>query len=494
MKRQLLGSSFFRVLENLVNLATALVLTPILIVALGTSQYGLWLLVLSVTFIFPLFELGFATSIQRAMAQAIERKDSAWIRQLFSTGLVLFAALSVPAVIMISVFALYPAWLGIGDEFAPLATIILLLLLLKVALDMLANAVHGIYSGHLRLDLDAKICIVQTLLRSALMIGLVSDYGILALVFATLLTDLLAHIARFVLAFKLQPGLLFGWHLVCWQGIKDLYQFGRHVFLLDVSRIIRSNSEPVVISHLLNLSAVSFYAVADRLVKQAEALTRSVLGSLQPFLIRKQHSGSLTDVAALHSLELSLFLHGVLLVCGVICGPVFIELWLGQGFAQSQALLPVLLFAVLFKAYSIPLNQLFIAHACHKKLVPLQLAGAITHIACMLLFGKLWGLFGVAWAAVLSNALIFTVALSVQANRILRLKWFAMVPGLLKLLLLFGTAYLFSLYVPVWRAEVGWLEFLLKAPVLVLATVILCYFTLLRAPLREVLYGSLQRH
>ncbi|MEE2022902.1 lipopolysaccharide biosynthesis protein [Alkalimonas mucilaginosa] len=492
MKRQLIGSSFYRVLENLINVATALLLTPILLAALGTSQYGLWLLLLSVIFIFPVFDFGFATAIQRAMAQAIERQDACSIQRLFSTGMLLFAGLAVPALLCTFLLATNPAWLGVEPDFRALATFALLILLIKVVTDMIANAMHGIYSGHLRFDLDAKISIVQTILRSVLMVVFVTEFGLMALVFATLGTDLLAHLARFVLGYRLQPDLRCSWQLVSWRAIKELYVFGRHVFLLDASRIIRTNSEPLLISHLLNLSAVSFYAVADRLVRQAEMLTRSVLGSLQPFLIRKQHSGMLTEQIAAHSIQLSLFFHGVLLLSGLVCGPIFIELWLGQGFGQSQQLLPVLFLAVLFKAYTIPLSQLFIAHACHHKLVPLHLIGAVLQVGFMLLLGSLFGLMGIAWAAVVINALVFTAGLCVQANRILQLPWTAMLPGLLSLSVLFTLAFLLSMHLPLWRPEASWLEFLVKAPVIVITAALVCYYSLIRAPLRGRLQASLQ--
>ena len=76
MKKQLLTSSLFRLLENMIMVAIALLMTPFFINTLGNNDYGLWLLTLSILGWFNVVDLGFPSAVQRHITIALEKKDS----------------------------------------------------------------------------------------------------------------------------------------------------------------------------------------------------------------------------------------------------------------------------------------------------------------------------------------------------------------------------------------------------------------------------------
>lgn len=76
MKKQLVKSSYFRVLEIMLITTMSLVLTPYLITNLGNENYGLWILILSALGWFSFIDLGFSYAIQRNIMLALAKSDN----------------------------------------------------------------------------------------------------------------------------------------------------------------------------------------------------------------------------------------------------------------------------------------------------------------------------------------------------------------------------------------------------------------------------------
>ncbi len=47
------------------------------------------------------------------------------------------------------------------------------------------NAIHGIFVGHIRLDIDANIGALSTFIKAVLVFNIVENYGLYGVVFAT---------------------------------------------------------------------------------------------------------------------------------------------------------------------------------------------------------------------------------------------------------------------------------------------------------------------
>src|SRR5215475_5482200 len=80
-----------------VNIAIGAFLLPYTIRHLGTTEYGLWMLVASMTAYFQLLDLGYGSGLVRHVADADARGDSALVNRLLSTFALVYAGLGLLA-------------------------------------------------------------------------------------------------------------------------------------------------------------------------------------------------------------------------------------------------------------------------------------------------------------------------------------------------------------------------------------------------------------
>jgi hypothetical protein len=101
-----------------VNLALGLILMPFTVRHLGTSQYGLWMLVASLTGYFQLLDLGYGNGLVRHVADADARGDMPGINRLLSTFAVLYAGLGLLAAagIAVLIFTAVPRFPDLSAE------------------------------------------------------------------------------------------------------------------------------------------------------------------------------------------------------------------------------------------------------------------------------------------------------------------------------------------------------------------------------------------
>src|SRR5262245_48383101 len=81
------------------NIAIGVFLMPYTVRHLGTSEYGLWMLVASKTAYFGLFDLGYGNGLVRHVAHADAHGDIPLVNQILSTFVVVYLGLGVLAVI-----------------------------------------------------------------------------------------------------------------------------------------------------------------------------------------------------------------------------------------------------------------------------------------------------------------------------------------------------------------------------------------------------------
>src|SRR5947209_3792233 len=80
-----------------VNIGLGIVLMPFTVRHLGPSEYGLWMLVASLTYYFQLLDLGYGSGLVRHVAEADARGDVDGVNRILSTFVVVYAGIGVVA-------------------------------------------------------------------------------------------------------------------------------------------------------------------------------------------------------------------------------------------------------------------------------------------------------------------------------------------------------------------------------------------------------------
>ncbi|HYM25621.1 MAG TPA: hypothetical protein VEU08_20520, partial [Vicinamibacterales bacterium] len=79
--RQLLAGTMTRYVLLALSLGTGIFLMPFTVGHLGKAQYGLWMLVASVTYYFSLLDLGYGNGVMRHIVDADARGDVAGVNR-----------------------------------------------------------------------------------------------------------------------------------------------------------------------------------------------------------------------------------------------------------------------------------------------------------------------------------------------------------------------------------------------------------------------------
>src|SRR6185369_17456360 len=93
----LVAGTATRYLLLAVNVCLGIFLMPYTVRHLGTTEYGLWMLVASMTAYFQLLDLGYGSGLVRHVAAADVRGDSALVNRLLSTFAVVYAGIGLTA-------------------------------------------------------------------------------------------------------------------------------------------------------------------------------------------------------------------------------------------------------------------------------------------------------------------------------------------------------------------------------------------------------------
>jgi len=490
MKKLLIKSSIFRFLESIISVATVLLLTPYFIAVLGSSNYGLWILILSIMGWFNVIDLGFPQAIQRQIIQALELKDNNRVNTVFSTGLVLFGVLGLISVIILVGLTQVPAIFGVTGIDQITLVHILLILSVKVLWGFLMNPFHGIFSGLLRFDIDANLSSLNEITKSILVFLLISEMNIWGAVVATLAADVVTNILKIIYAKRLFPSLQFKFSLVNMEEIKELFSYSKHLVANGVIQTIGSKSGPLIITQLFDLQSLAIQRIAVNLVTHMQGFVSTITSVFSPvfnkMVARKQNM----ERIFIQSTTIYLFISTVLNLCLLMFGKTFIVLWVGVEFEYSAYILYFVVFSSICSGFSSSANNILLAQANHKLLSLLSLGILIVGMPTSIYLGLQFGLIGMSIGGAVTG-LIFNVFIKMRLfKQYNNYKTAGIYKNLcLSLFITFSFGYLGNYVLALLNVDT-WVELVLAGIITLPFVILICWVLLLNKELQRLLFNA----
>lgn len=479
MRKQLLTSSAFRLIERVVVILTSLLLTPYLINVLGEKDYGLWILILSILGWFNVIDLGFPSAVQRHITLALAKKDDKAVNIVFSTSIALFGGLGVFAATCLLMVIQFPHVLGVDGADGVTFTLALTVLAIKIIWDFVMNAFHGFFSGLLRFEIDANISSLNSVLKALLVFYLLPELHIWGAVIATLATDVLTNILKVVYAKKLFKPLHFGWKLVSIKEIKSLFLYSKHVIAAGIAQTINTKIDPILVTKLFDLPSVAMYNIAMRLASHVKAFSTSINGVFGPVFTQMVAKGKDMEDMFEQVTSINFFVATALFLPLIIFGELFITLWVGDKFAYAIYIVYFIVFSFLCRTVSGGVRNILLAQANHKLLSVINLIGAIFNVILSVVFAKYWGLIGVAAGTALGFFVSDVILSLVLLRRYNDYSLFAIVKGFIVTTLLTYNVGILGHYLVSQYIEISWLSLLLYASLSFPFIVIMAWFFVL---------------
>jgi O-antigen/teichoic acid export membrane protein len=398
-----------RYLSIAAEMLIGLVMLPFNLAHLGAAQYGLWVLLGSLTVYLSVLDLGYGGAIVKFMAQYRARRDSAAMNEIASTMFFVFGALGILAYGAAAVLAF-----NLGHVFhmtpdqAHTGQLILLIIGVHVAVNFPFSVYGGVIGGFQRFDINNIVAIAIAVAAAvANAVILLAGYGLVTLVAVTTAVRLAGYFIYRSNAHRVYPELRVKPSLFRKNRLREVTGFSVYASIIDWANKLNYQLDAVVIGMFLGSAYVGVWAVAERIIAATQRLTNQCNGVLFPLIV---HS----DAAQQQERLQRVLLQGTLLSLATVM-PIaatllmladpLVRAWVGPDMAGSVPVLQILAFAVAIRVGNATATTLLKGAGQHRMLAWVNLGTGIINVLLSVLLIQRFGLPGVAIGTLVPVAL-----------------------------------------------------------------------------------------
>jgi O-antigen/teichoic acid export membrane protein len=384
-----------------VNVALGIFLMPFTLRHLGTAEYGLWMLVASMTYYFQLLDLGYGSGIVRHIAEADARHDIERANQVMSTFAVVYAGLGLAAAAGVAgiVFVIIPRFPNLAGDQIARAQVLLALMGVRIVIGFPMTVFGAATTARQRFALNNAVAIAVALVNAAVTYAvLTAGYGLVALVAATTAVGIASYGAYAWTARCAFPEMRLRVSAFSRSLVREVTTYSIYLFVIDIAIQIGFNLDNVVIGATLGTSAVAVYVIALRLADYQRQVCNQFNGLLFPVIVRFGAAGrgeALRDLM-IDGTRIALTLVAGVTVCVIGFGRPLVRQWMGPGFDDSIVPLYVLALTGVVLVGQGPLGNVLLGTGRHRLVAFVSLAEAVVNLGLSLVLVRRYGLTGVA--------------------------------------------------------------------------------------------------
>jgi len=410
--RRLLSGSVLRV-GNLIAAAIAsFFLMPFIVHHLGDRVYGFWSLATVLIGYYDLLDFGLSSAVSQYLSVAIGLRDQAECRGVFNAALRIQSLLGGIALLATAAIAVVAPRFCHNLADAHLFWRIIAILGINTALSFPARVYGAVLGAEFRFDIQAGVAILGVALRTGLVVWVISaGWGLLALAWTTLFASLPVMVLQICFARReaLWARIESGSMEV--KRVKDLFSYSIYIFLAFVADVLRFQVDPIVISGLIGLVAVTHYRVAAGFTQYYLQILIVSVGMLHPVLSRFHAAGNQAGLEKLlfFGMKISCCISVFVCLALISWGKPFIARWMGTQYVDAYLPLVMLSLAVLLDVSQKPSIDLLYATFKHRFYTYMNWAEGILNLACSLALARPLGILGVAMGTFIAAFLIRAV-------------------------------------------------------------------------------------
>jgi O-antigen/teichoic acid export membrane protein len=383
------------------NIVLALVLTPFTIRHLGTAEYGLWMLVASLTYYFQLLDLGYGSGLVRHVSAADARGDIAGVNAIVSTFVVVYAGLGVIAAAGIAalIFGVVPRFPRLSVSDVRQGQMLLAIIGIRTVVGFPMTVFGAVTTARQRFALNNGVAIVVALVNGIVTYAvLATGHGLVALVAGTTTVGLASYAGYAWTARRAFPELRIRPALFSRSLVREVTAFSVYMFIIDVAVQIGFNLDNIVIGAALGTSVVAVYAVALRIADYQRQLSNQFNGLLFPVAVRFGAGGRVAELESLliEGTRVALIMVIGVTICVIGLGGPLIAVWMGPAFQPGVVPLYVLAITGIVLVGQGPLGNILLGTGHHRLVAYSALAEAIANLILSVILVRRFGILGVA--------------------------------------------------------------------------------------------------
>ena len=420
--RRVAAGTASNVLGRVVVLASRIAVTPVIVHAVGATDYGVWILVGSIASFGAILELGISAGLVKYVAEHSARSETGEAARIVAAGAWLYRLLAAFfAATGLAIALLAPVVLGLEGEPAELARALGIVASVDLGLSMLSLAPMSVLRGLQRFPTVNAIQAGAALLGVALTVAVVlADRGIVEVSAAWALATGASAAAFTLAARRAAPEHMAGGARRDRERILRLIRFSRSIAVVQVAVNMQGRLDAVVIAAALPVRMVTPYSFAQRLADGTRIATDQFGKVLLPLASEVSASREPAAVRELFltSTRLTIAIAvGVGLPVALLGGPI-LDIWVGDEFAGYGTLVAILACAAVVDLPSYPAAAILQSLERHGPIAWMAMGSAIANVGLSIALVGPWGVEGVAAGTLIASAVEILVFVVPYAARV----------------------------------------------------------------------------
>jgi O-antigen/teichoic acid export membrane protein len=350
-------NTVFGVVARVAQVATRLVMIPVVIAHLGLGGYGIWSIIMTLSAYMRFGSVGVKSAFQKYVAEGTGDGDFDRVNRLLSTGCALMLGLSIAGIIPIVFYSRELARLsGVPAEFLVASARSITVLAVIMLMSNVGAVYEAIVMGGHRIDLARKFTTSFTVAEAlAIVVLLHYGYGLFAMACVMAGSELGFLLACYIASKRVVPQIQLRRKFISRAAVYELVRFAGSYQLVNILEVVYQAILPVAILRNFGADAAGVFALAGRLVSSALMLPDAFLLPILSGGAMIYASGSgerirqLITKAFKATLGLSLFPMAFISAFGA----TIIYAWTGEETTTLSGTLALLSFAALFQAFSL---------------------------------------------------------------------------------------------------------------------------------------------
>ena len=409
-ENSLLGNIFTNYLGTMIDVAIIFILTPIILDELGSTAYGIWILLHSILFYLNFLDLGLYDSTVKYIAKFIAKGEVDNVNKLTGTTLTVFIISGIVAFIVCIFIAFFVVQLfDVPDDLTQTLKLATLIIGLDLLISFPASVFDGIIEGHQRYDIlnysDIAFSVLQAIATVAL---LASGYGIISLLWLEIVTTIIGMLVDLIIIRKFFPhiSLSIKFDNKMWRIIRGFTVWN---FIIEVVTDGSEELGKLIIPFFMSVSLITpfaiVYALGNMIIRAVEPIV-DVLFPLSSALDANADQESLQQLVIQTTRAVTVLSFPAALYMGFFGEPI-IDLWLGEGVVSVDPLLiPIVMVNFMTSVYFWPASSILMGMDKVKQLLRATVVEIIFTAMLIGLFIQDYQLLGLAGSICLSTFVV----------------------------------------------------------------------------------------
>lgn len=399
-KRRIVVNTLANGTAQFASMLSALIFMPFLIKGFGTVDYGLYLLVSSISGYSGLLDLGVGASVVKMTAESSARGDARETGRIVSSAVAFFTLVGiVSALVMLALGANAGSWFRVTSDGARLLTNLFLVAAVWSLWSWPSGTAGAVLAGFQRYTQSAMVALATVLGNVAVTIAvLMTGQGPLALIVGNYAVSLLTGLVQLWLARRALGGTPLSFRLVDRSSFKSIFSFAWAVFVIQICTVILyQQTDRLILGIFIGAAAVALYEAAGKFQGLVSQLTTFTVSAVMPMASQLGAEGrqeSLRQLFLRGTKYSLMLLSPVVIVLVVVAKPLLNE-WLGPAFAAQSVAAQLLISHQLLTGGTAVGDSMIIGLGQLPKRVPYVVVVALLNLSISLLLVQRLGILGV---------------------------------------------------------------------------------------------------